>query len=195
MDEALLVRTDSAFAQDLFSWVREGSLTPGARRLDGIRVVVVRHTYDGAQVSTAFEAATNLPWPLRTRELRSSERLSAMRCHPGEVLVVGEDESRVQQLMQEFSPGRTNQVVAIDLSHGMGVVELRGPRLDEWLAHVIDQSAIPDVGCATRCRLADLAVHLLRPAADCIRVVADRAAFPYLAHWLAFSHEGAFEHS
>ena len=106
-----------------------------------------------------------------------------------------DDAAAIDRLLAALVPGRAADALAFGLTHGLGVVQLHGPRLDDWLAHVVDASAIPAPGGASRCRLVDIAVVLLRPAADSVRVIADRALFPYLADWLAFSHEGAFEDS
>ncbi|GAB2601119.1 hypothetical protein GCM10027034_37880 [Ramlibacter solisilvae] len=109
--------------------------------------------------------------------------------------MLGESATAISDLLTALTPGRVPNAMAIDMTHGLGTVELHGPRLDGWLARLVDQSAIPTEGRASRCRLVDIPVLLLRPATDSLRLVADRSLFPYVAHWLAFSHEGAFEDS
>jgi sarcosine oxidase gamma subunit len=189
-----LVPSNGAFAQDLHPWVRVGDRTPGARRLEPMRVVLVRHLRDSEGARSAFVEA-GLPWPDATRELLMVGSLLIARRQPEEVIVTGDDDASIARLLSALVPGRFADAMALDLTHGMGVIEMHGPRLDEWIARLVDTSAIPEPGRASRCRLVDIAAVLLRLAPDCVRVIADRSLFPYLSDWLAFSHEGTFEDS
>lgn len=186
--------TGSPFLQGVAHWVDARHGWPGARRLDSMRIVAVRH-FDDPEATKAPRAAfakAGIAWPERTSQLESSNGLLAARRHPGEVILVGEAETQLQHLLAEMRPGRNATSLAIDLTHGMGVVELHGTALDEWLAHAVDRTGIPAQGHASRCRLADVAVLLMRPAHARMLLVADRSLFPYLADWLAFAHQGAF---
>jgi heterotetrameric sarcosine oxidase gamma subunit len=198
MDELLmgdLVPSERVFAQDDEAWVPRRGSCPGCRRLAGVRIVTVRH----APLSGAARAALErrgLPWPELTGELRlvgGPPPALLTRRQPEEVIVVDPSSSIADALLASFSPGQSPDAAALDLSHGMTVVALEGPGLDSWLSHLVDASAVPRrVGTATRTRLIDVAVVLLRLADDTVWLVADRALSPYLAKWLAFTHEGAF---
>lgn len=74
----------------------------------------------------------------------------------------------------------------------MLALDLVGPQLDAWLARLVDASAIPAPGRASRCRLIDVPVLMWRIDAAHVRLQADRALSPYLAQWLTHAHEGAF---
>src|SRR3569832_1914809 len=152
-----LIQSGDAFAQDLRRWVRAGTNTPGARRLDPMRVVLVCHLADSPGARAAI-ADAGLPWPERARELHAASSLLVARRQPEEVIVTGDDADAIDRLLAALVPGRAADALAFDLTHGLGVVELHGPRLDDWLAHVVDASAIPAAGGASRCRLVGVAV-------------------------------------
>ncbi|MDN3922153.1 hypothetical protein [Roseateles violae] len=181
----------NAFMQNLLPWIDADADRPGARRLNAMRVVSIRHI-TGSPAAQLALSQSGFAWPERSTDLVSADGLLATRRHAGEIIVVGDDAAALQKILHELAPGVDLEVMAIEMTHGTGVIELHGPRLDEWLAHLVDHSAIPAEGRASRCRLVDVPVLLVRPEADRIRLVADRSLFPYLAQWLAFSHEGAF---
>src|SRR5262245_56830933 len=123
-----LVPSNSAFAQDLHQWVPGGDRTPGARRLEPMRVVLVRHLRDSQGARAAF-AEAELPWPEVTRELLTSGSLLIARRHPEEVIVTGNDDAAVTRLLAALVPGCIADAMAIDFTQGMGVVELHGLRI------------------------------------------------------------------
>jgi sarcosine oxidase gamma subunit len=193
MVEPLPPSSDS-YAQSRVAWPASTASALGARRLDAAGVAIVRHFGNSPKAREAFDQA-GLAWPDKTLDMHLSNGNLVARRHPSEVVVVGEDLQSIRQVLVSLTPGRIPEAMALDLSHGFGVVELRGPLLDDWLARMVDQSGIPATGRASRCRLVDIPVMLLRPANESIQLVADRAFFPYLANWLAFAHDGAFSHS
>ncbi|MFO1287416.1 MAG: hypothetical protein U1F49_13375 [Rubrivivax sp.] len=186
--------SDKSFMQDLAPWVAARRDCPGARRMESMRVVVVRH-FEGSQGAQAAFAQAGLAWPERTLDLEVAGELLVVRRHPEEVILIGENHPALANLLSALTPGRDPEAMAIEVTHGLGVVELQGPRLDDWLARLVDRSSMPAAGQASHCRLVDVAVLLIRPERNLIRLVADRSLFPYLAHWLAFAHEGAFADS
>lgn len=192
MVEPLPASSDS-YAQGRVAWPASTSSAPGARRLDAAGVMIVRHLENSPKAREAF-AEAGLAWPDKTLDLHLSSGNLVARRRPSEVVVVGEGPRSIRQVLAALAPGRAPEAMALDMSHGFGVVELHGPRLEDWLARTVDQSGIPAVGRASRCRLIDIPVMLLRPANESIQLITDRALFPYLAHWLAFAHDGAFSH-
>jgi heterotetrameric sarcosine oxidase gamma subunit len=180
-----------AFAQDLFPWVTPKPDTPGVRAPTGMRVTTVRHIQETDAARQAVVSA-GLSWPERINDLSCSGRLLIARRNPEEIIVVGDDSDAIQSICVALASGSTPDAIAIDISDGMRVYELAGPSLEHWLSHLIDPSSIPVAGKASRGRLSDVAVMLLRPAPDRVLMVADRSLSPYLAQWLAFAHESAF---
>jgi hypothetical protein len=181
----------NAFMQDLVPWIDADADRPGVRRLNAMRVLSVRHI-TGSPAAQVALSQSGLAWPERTSDLVFAEGLLATRRHAGEIIVVGDAAAALQRLLDELAPGIEPEVIGIEMTHGTGVIELHGPRLDQWLAHLVDHSAIPAEGRASWCRLVDVPVLLVRTESAQIFLVADRSLFPYLAQWLAFSLEGAF---
>ena len=185
---------NSAFAQDAHPLPSAGEGIPGARWLDELRVVMVRHSEASQGARAALESA-QIPWPERTGDVQTQAWSLPLvaRIQPEQMLFIGPSGPLAHRLIADLMPGRVSDAVAIDLSHGMHVIALQGPNLNSWLARMVDTSAIPTrtVSCA-RGRLVDMPVLLVRAAEDAMLLVADRAFAPYLAKWLSFGHEGAF---
>lgn len=193
MVEPLALAGAQAFEQDRLPWVMAGPGQPGCCRLDGLRVLTLRHAAPAAAAEAALEAI-GLALPTKTGDVTSTEGIHAIRRQPEETLILGPDAPVFDRLLAAVPPGRHADVVALDLSHGLAVIELDGPRLDGWLSHLVDVQAIPTApGQASRGRLIDIAVLMLRLAPDRLWLVVDRSLCPYLANWLSFAHLGAFE--
>lgn len=199
MDEPLTPHAGS-FAQDMDAWPVRSCTWPGCRPLQDIGVITLRHATDSAAARQAI-ASQGWAWPEATGEMQGDLGLwpaakggpLLLRRNTGEVLIFGADASAQHQLLAALRPGAASDAAAIDLSHGMTVIALEGPRLDEWLARLVDAAAVPrEAGRACRTRLVDVAVWLLRLAPDLVWLAADRAVSSYIANWLAFSHEAAF---
>jgi heterotetrameric sarcosine oxidase gamma subunit len=190
-----LTASSATFTQDRKPWIAPAGARPGCRRLEGVRIVVVRHRA-GSSAARAAVTASGLAWPVATGDVAAAaaaEGLFVVRRQPEEALVIGPPVPAFDMLLAALAPGCASAAVALELSDGMVVVALEGPRLDDWLARLVDALAIPRTpGKATRTRLADVAVLLVRLDADRLWLVADRSLAPYLASWLAFAHDGAF---
>lgn len=183
----------SAFDQDRHPWVAATSGLPVCRRVDGLRVLSLRHAAGSAALAVALQAQ-GLAVPAATGDVTAAPGgLHAVRRQPEETIVVGADAQGADALLAALAPAPGRDAQALDLSHGLAVIALEGPRIDEWLSHLVDALAIPyERARATRTRLGDVAVLLLRLESDCCWLVADRSLMPYLANWLGFAHEGAF---
>ena len=113
--------------------------------------------------------------------------------NPREALALGQDAAPLRKLLAALAPGRSETAMALDISDSLATFELEGPCLEDWLSHVVDASAIPpETGLATRCRMVDVPVMLLRPKHDRFWLVVDRPLAPYLDDWLTYAHGGAF---
>ena len=164
---------------------------PGCRLLLGVSAVTVRYFPDDASAKSAAQAA-GLEWPDAPGLLTGTDPWMAWRS-PQEMLLIGLQSTAMQALLLSLAPGRSDSAVALDLSEALAVYELHGPRLDDWLSHLVDALAIPrQNGCVTRCRLADVPVVLMRLEPERLWLVADRPTAPYLRNWLSYSHDGAF---
>jgi heterotetrameric sarcosine oxidase gamma subunit len=170
--------------------------------LEGLRVLTLCHAQHGVSVREAL-ASLGLPWPQHVGDIhgdRAGDQCTAatllVRRHPEEILMIGQGEAAatLEALAAALAPGQHSDAVVIDLSHGNTVIALEGPQLDAWMSHLVDAQALPThSGRASHTRLADVPVALLRLAPERLWLLADRAVSPYIANWLAFSHQGAFE--
>jgi hypothetical protein len=164
---------------------------PGCQLLAGVSAVTVRH-FPGDTSAQAAAQAAGLSWPGTPGLFTGDDPWMAWRS-PHETIVIGSRSAPLQALLQSLAPGRSDTAVALDLSEALAVYQLHGPLLDDWLSHLVDALAIPrQAGRATRCRLADVPVLLLRLDPERVWLVADRPIAPYLGNWLAYAHEGAF---
>ncbi len=163
----------------------------GCQLLAGISVVTVRHFSGDTSAQTEVQAA-GLVWPDKPGLFTGEDPWMAWRS-PQEMIVIGSRPAPSQALLQSLASGRSDSAIALDLSEALAVYELYGPLLDDWLSHLVDALAIPRLaGQASRCRLADVPVLLLRLDPERVWLVADRPIAPYLGNWLAYAHEGAF---
>ena len=162
----------------------------GARRLDGLTVLNLRMLPgDTAAQQAVLDAG--LPWVKVPGELAGTGPVVAWR-GPHDLLVLAHDAAPLNALRHALAPGRHATALAVDLSEALVTIELHGPALDDWLAHLVDASAIPrEAGRAGRCRLADVSVMLMRLAGDRLWLSVDRPLLPYVTDWLPFTHGGA----
>ncbi len=167
---------------------------PGCRELRGLHVATVRH-FAGDDSATQALAAIGLPGlPLPGVLAAAGERgpWLAWRA-PQECVLLSLDAAPVRTLLQALEPGRSETAMAADLGDAVVAFELHGPRIDDWLAHLVDADATPrEPGRATRARLIDVPVLLLRQSPERLCLLGDRPIAAYLHNWLAFSHQGAF---
>jgi sarcosine oxidase gamma subunit len=164
---------------------------PGARALSGTHVITLGH-FGGDASAAAAVTAMGLPWPAEPGKLVGADPWLAWR-GPKETLVLATRRAPIDGLLQALAPGQSESAMAAELSDGLTTFELHGPGLDDWLAHLVDASAIPrQAGSVTRARMADAAVWMLRLAPERLWLLADRTISAYIESWLQFSHEGSF---
>lgn len=164
---------------------------PGWRAIAGVMAVTVRH-FSGDTTARSAVRELGLDPPDEPGRLTGRDPWLAWRS-PQETLALGLVHDRLQRLLESLAPGRSESAVAVDLTEALGVIELYGARLDEWLAHLVDAMSIPrrEAQC-TRARMAEAAVLLLRLANDRVWMVHERPLRSYVEDWLAYSREGAF---
>ncbi len=155
----------------------------------GCQALTLRHEASDSTARRAVEAL-GLPWPKSPGQFVGLGPWLA-RLHPQEVLAVipqSGEPALAQTLLSSLAPGHFDAAVCVDLSEALALIELHGPGLDGWLARLVDASAIPwQVGCFSRCRLADVAVMLLRLAPHRVLLAVDRPLAPYIEDWLAYT--------
>lgn len=165
---------------------------PSWKVLADMGVASLRQLGEG-DAAQAAARELGLPWPARPLQVAGTEPCWLAWRGPQETIALARERKDLRPLLEALAPGRDALALAIDLSEALVVVELAGPSLDEWLAHLVDASAIPrQGGCASRARLADIAVLLLRMQAQQLWLVAERPLLPYLEDWLGYARDGAF---
>jgi sarcosine oxidase gamma subunit len=84
----------------------------------------------------------------------------------------------------------TSIACAVDQSDGVFALELQGPHLDDLLLRLVDSRSLPrSPGTASRARLADITITLVRHESDRLWMLAERPQAHYLMNWL--NHVGA----
>jgi len=165
---------------------------PGCRQLRDFTAITIRHFAGDSSASQAVQAQ-GLIWPDVPGALTGDDPWLAWRS-PQEIMALGFQSAPLHALLHALAPGRSETAMAVDASQALAAFELHGPLLDAWLSHLVDAAAIPrQAGRVCRCRLADVAVLLLRLDPERAYLVADRPIAPYLSNWLSYSHTGAFD--
>ena len=74
---------------------------------------------------------------------------------------------------------------AVDQTDGVLVLELQGQQLDDLLLRLVDSRSLPRApGTASRARVADIAVTLVRHESDRLWMLTERPQADYLMNWL-----------
>jgi heterotetrameric sarcosine oxidase gamma subunit len=111
--------------------------------------------------------------------------LRAVWSRPMECLALTQDATAASVLLDLLRPGATALGCAVDRTPGVIAIEFCGPGIERLLARLVDASAIPMApGQATRARMVDVGVHLLRIEDEQLWLLCDRPHVDYLAAWL-----------
>lgn len=180
--EPRLAPSAFAFMQDLFAW------PDGVRRVPDRQLLCVRHRADSVAAPSAFRRL-GLPWPERVNDLCVQGGLVAARRQPEEVLLSAPTAEPLQALARALD--EAGDAFAVELSDGTATLELDGRWIGEGLSHLVDPSALPGLGRASRCRFIDVPVLLWRVDEKRLWLLADRALSPYLAQWFSHAAEAA----
>jgi sarcosine oxidase gamma subunit len=168
---------------------------PGCRRVGGFAALTIHRIAADTSAAEAL-SALGLAGPgtpgTFTGTCSGTDPLIAWRS-PQEWLVLSLQPARCALLLAALAAGRSATALAAEISDALVLYELHGPELDDWLSRLVDAQAIPRMaGRASRCRLADVSVLLLRLQAGRLWLAADRTLAPYLEAWLVYTHAGAF---
>lgn len=144
-----------------------------------LRVLVLRHALRETSATQA-----GLPWPETMGDVAGDDPWLA-RLGPREVLVAGCDSQALAGLAASFTAGAQAELLVVDLSEALQVRECSAPDAAQRLARCIDADALPaSPRRATRCRLGDTAVVLLRPDARRWWLLAEPALSGYIEDWI-----------
>jgi len=182
-------------------------------RLDILVHGLLRCAGRGAEQSAldaAFSAATGTACPGKVGQLvelldacpdARGARALAIRTRPSELvlMVLAAPDGRASSTdtaaswIAAFAAAAAQDplLALLDTSHGVAAFGLRGPRTAPLLARLADPSSLPATdAAASRLRLADCAVMLVRDAVDDYVLVADADSADFLLDRIAFAESG-----
>jgi sarcosine oxidase subunit gamma len=143
----------------------------------------------GKDFFDAFEAAFGLPLPKKALTSSVAEDLMALWLGPDEWLLVARGQERpLDHMAREALSGRAASVV--DVSDGLSVIAVEGPRARDLLARGCSLDLHPRVfadGAVARSLLAKAPVILHRRDKDSFDLYVGRSFAEYLWQWLAVS--------
>ena len=165
------------------------------RRIEPLAVIALRHLPGaGEALAAALRAAGVVAVPLPGQVLgpgqdQSPGQGSAALWHsPSQVTLLAGHRAAADAAMAALANAAL--ACAVDQSEGTLALELHGPQVDALLQRLVDSHSLPMTsGSATRVRLADIAVTLVRQAPERIWLLADRCHAHYLANWLSYAGE------
>ena len=162
--------------------------------LSGMGMLSIRHL-PGDQGVRETVAAMGLEWPAQPGrfsghpDAAEGRGVTLVWRSPQELLALSRHGPALQPLRDALTPGRLATAAAWNLSQGLVLFELQSPDLDAWLARLVDAAAIPQSnGHSSRCRLADVAVLLLRLDKERAWLLADKPITAYVSNWLDYAH-------
>lgn len=161
------------------------------RSLEPLHVLALRHLPGGAQAITQALRPLGIDTlPVAGRHA-SSAAGAAGPCvlwrSPSEWTFVSTDPHPVQLVEQALQASALEgQACAANLSDGVMGLDLHGPQVDALLMRLLDAASLPrEAGQATRVRLVDVPVTLVRFGEHHLWLLADRSHDHYIAAWLA----------
>ena len=166
----------------------DGPAALSARFIEPLRVVSLRGVADSSgphPIAGALSAhALALPEP----GYFAGVDPAVLWRSPTEWLLVASSDPVPDAVLRALMPGRHALACALDQSAGVIGIALDGEPVDALLSRLVDASAIPrEPGHGTRARLGDIAVTILRPAADRAWLIAERGVEDYLVEWIAYA--------
>ena len=171
--------------------------TVAIRSLEPLHVLALRHLPGGAQaIAQALRPLGIDTLPAAGRHA-SSAAGAAGPCvlwhSPSEWTLVSTDPHPVQMVEQALQASALQgQACAANLSDGVMGLDLHGPLIDALLMRLIDAASLPrESGQATRARLVDVPVTLVRFCDHHLWLLADRSHAHYIAGWLAHAWAAA----
>jgi sarcosine oxidase gamma subunit len=166
-----------------------------AVQLSGMGLLSIRHLPDDQGIRETV-AALGLDWPAQPGhfsghpDAAEGRDVTLVWRSPQELLALSRHGPALQPLRDALAPGRMATAAAWNLSQGMMLFELQSPDLDAWLARLVDAAAIPQTnGHSSRCRLADVAVLLLRLDKERAWLLVDKPIAAYVSNWLNYAHD------
>jgi hypothetical protein len=163
----------------------------GFRKLKGMHIATVRHLAETNEAQVQLEAI-GYQWPSEIGRCAGRDPLIAWRS-PSEKLIISTRDEELKAALSALEPGKSETMVATNLSEAFSVHELFGSHIDNWMSHLVDALSIPThINTCSRTRMADIPILLIRMKSDKMWLLSDSAIEHYVNSWLTFSFSGAF---
>ena len=152
------------------------------RKMETLVVIALRHLPEAdAALVTALRAVGISAAPDPGQML--GQNPWALWRSPSEVILLATHREHVDAAVAAMVD--TPLACAVDQSDGVLALELQGPQLDDLLLRLVDSRSMPrSRGTASRARLADIAITLVRHESDRLWMLAERPQAHYLMNWL-----------
>ena len=169
------------------------------RRIEPLAVIALRHLPGAGEVLAAALLAAGVPGVPEPGQVREPvlEQVPgqvpgqgpwALWRSPSEVTLLATERAAADAALAVLASATL--ACAVDESEGTLGLELQGPQVDELLRRLVDSRSLPGApGSASRARLVDIAVVLVRQRPDNVWLLADRSHSHYLSNWLRHAGE------
>lgn len=155
------------------------------RCIEPLAVLALRHLPGSSEALAATVRAAGLPGLPAAGQVLGQGPWVLWRS-PSEVTFLSREQAPADGVRAALAAAQL--ACAVDQSDGTLALDLQGPRVNELLQRLLDSRSLPVApGSATRARLADIAVVLVRHRPDCVWLLADRSHAHYLASWLGYA--------
>ena len=162
------------------------------RRLEPMSVIALRHLPGaGEALAAALRAAGIMDIPVPGQALGNGQGPGtwALWRSPSEITLLARERTTADAAMAALAAEPLT--CALDQTDGILALELQGTRVDELLQRLVNSPSLSvQPGSATRTRLADIAVTLVRERPDTLWLLADRSHEFYMAAWLRCAGAG-----
>ena len=151
-------------------------------REEPMAVATLRYFARTGEFTQTVRAATGVELPPTLGATAGPDGLILAWRSPTETLCLAPESAQIAALESHLSGPLDGCLV--DLSGGLKVLRLMGPRIADLLSRLGSTGSVPQPGEARRSRLADVAVLALSLRADETLLVIERSLLPHVLAWI-----------
>ena len=152
------------------------------RKIETLVVVALRHLPEAADTLVTALRAVGISAAPNPGQVLGQNPWALWRS-PSEVILLATHRNHADSAAAAMVD--TPLACAVDQTDGVLALELQGPQRDDLLLRLVDSRSMPrSRGTASRARLADIAITLVRHESDRLWMLAERPQAHYLMNWL-----------
>ncbi len=152
------------------------------RKIETLVVLALRHLPEAADTLVTTLQTVGISAAPNPGQVLGQNPWALWRS-PSEVILLATHRKHTDAAVAAMAD--TSLACAVDQSDGVFALELQGPQLDDLLLRLVDSRSLPlSPGTASRARVADIAVTLVRLESDRLWMLAERPQAHYLMNWL-----------